>query len=118
MSSGKLLRAAQRASSDAQSFPQEVSESFQRALKYLLKLTDHSFGHSKGFFGSRKGPFEAQGWGHGPMPPPLDPSLPADVNFIVRCHLISVFRCSLFALDGLAYLLDVSMFLVVLAKHV
>ena len=74
------LRAAQRASSDAQrallraqGVPQEVSESFQRAPKYFLKLTDHSLGHSKGSFGSRKGPFEAQWWGHGP---PLDPSLP------------------------------------------
>ena len=62
------LRAAQRASSDAQKFPQ-VSESFQRAPKYLLKLTDHSFGHSKVSFGSRKYPFEAQGWGHGTMAP-------------------------------------------------
>ena len=43
-----------------------VSESFQRTPKYLLKLTDHSFGNSKGSFGSRKGPFEAQG---GPWPP-------------------------------------------------
>ena len=71
------LRAAQRASSDtqraplwAQRVPQEISESFQRALKYLLKLTDHSFGHSKSSFGSIKGPFEAKEWDHGPMPPP------------------------------------------------
>ena len=45
----------------------ELSESFQRTPKHLLKLTDHSFLHSKGSFGSRKVPFEAQGWGHGPM---------------------------------------------------
>ena len=48
---------------------QEVSESFQRVPKYFLKLTDHSFGHSKGSFGNRKRPFEAQGWGHGPLAP-------------------------------------------------
>ena len=59
----------------AQRVPQlMVCESFQRTQKYSLKLTDHSFGHSKGSFGSRKGPFEAQGWGQGPMSP-VDPPL-------------------------------------------
>ena len=58
-----------RGSSYELRIPQEVSESFQRTPKHLLQLTDHSFGHSKGSFGNRNGPFEAQGWGHDPMAP-------------------------------------------------
>ena len=58
----------------------QVSESFQRAPTYLLKLIDHSFGHSKGSFGSINGPFKAQGWDHGPMPPPPSESATANYN--------------------------------------
>ena len=82
-------QAAQRVSSDAQRaplwaqrVPQEVSESFQSAPKYLLKISDNSLGHSKGSFGSRKGPSESSREGpcpHAP-PPPLDPPL-------VQCFL-------------------------------
>ena len=53
----------------AQMVSQEVRESFQRAPKYLLKLTDHSFGHSKGSFGT-KGPLRGSRVGLWPYAPP------------------------------------------------